>query len=167
MTSLGLIHFSCILSLSGGHEIKYGLQHLQLVTNNSDLLNILTINFPKLKENVLSNTMGKGVTINCMRKLWFLKNTVHGGYKSQGPNPICKVNVLIFLLDLLFVLLDLHFKFFFCFVLFDFNFSFCWCAWIVFFGQCMCRYNQIDKHLYMNNAMNYVRWIKRWLFVEI
>jgi hypothetical protein len=145
MTSLGLIHFSCTLSLIEGHQIKYGLQHLQF---NSDLLNILIVNFPKLKENVLSNKMGKGITINCMKKLWFLENTVHGGYRSQGPNFICKVNIYIYFCWICYLFcLNLGFlKKLLC-VLFDLNFSFCWCAWIVFFGQCMCRYNQIDEHL--------------------
>jgi hypothetical protein len=147
MTSLGLIHISCTLSLSRGHQIKYGLQHLQLVTINSDLLNILTINFLELKKNVLSKKMGKGVTITCMKKLWFLENTIHGGYKSQGPNFIWEVNIYIFLLDLLFILFESWFIRKLLCVLFDFNFSFCWCAWIYFFGQCMCRYNQLDKHL--------------------
>jgi len=31
MTSLGHIHFSYALGLSGGHQIRCGLQHLQLV----------------------------------------------------------------------------------------------------------------------------------------
>ncbi len=124
MTRLGLVHFPCTLSLSGGHQIKYGLQHLQLVTINNNLLNIFIVNYPKLK-NILSNKMDKGVTITCMKKLWFLKNTVNGGYKSQGPNFICEVNILIFLLDLLFVLFESWFlKKLLC-VLFDFNFFIC------------------------------------------
>jgi hypothetical protein len=32
MTSLGHIHFSYALSLSGGHQIRCGLQYLQWVT---------------------------------------------------------------------------------------------------------------------------------------
>jgi hypothetical protein len=68
--------------------------------------------------------MDKGVTITCMKKLWLLENTIHGGYRSQGPNFICEVNILIFLLDLLFVLFESWFlKKLFC-VLFDFIFPF-------------------------------------------
>jgi hypothetical protein len=70
MTSLSYIHFSYALSFSGGHQIKYSLQHLQLIAINWDLLlDILIADFPELKEKLLSNKTCISVGITCMEKV--------------------------------------------------------------------------------------------------
>jgi hypothetical protein len=100
-----------------------------------------------LKENILSNKWAKVLPSLVWRNFGWLKIQYMEVTSRKDPISYAKLIYLFFCWICYLFCLNLGFKKKLLCVLFDFNFSICWCAWSVFFGQCMCRYNQIDKHL--------------------